>query len=200
MGFFCTFILCFLAVTLKYKSKKKWHQIIFHAGGYVIRLNKCVHRGASTREINTARARACSLSKQSGERRANNQSAQGIALGERMYQGYAPQGQNHLASPHLVCVQLFFCPFRAFLLLHLCPQDSFAPSGRFYCCTFVRRALPWADVSLPLRGVGSGCLSLAPLPWGKATGRRALLGNGFGGGWQHPPFGRAGVGSFCSGG
>ena len=173
MGFFCTFILCFLAVTLKYKSKKKWHQIIFHAGGYVIRLNKCVHRGASTREINTARARACSLSKQSGERRANNQSAQGIALGERMYQGYAPQGQNHLASPHLVCVQLFFCPFRAFLLLHLCPQGV---------------------------GVGSGCLSLAPLPWGKATGRRALLGNGFGGGWQHPPFGRAGVGSFCSGG
>ena len=32
---------------------------------------------------------------------------------------------------------------------------SFAPSGRFYCCTFVRRAMPWADVSLPLRGVGS---------------------------------------------
>ena len=32
---------------------------------------------------------------------------------------------------------------------------SFALSGRFYCCTFVRRALPWADVSLPLRGVGS---------------------------------------------
>ena len=32
---------------------------------------------------------------------------------------------------------------------------SFAPSGRFYCCTFVRRALPWVGVSLPLRGVGS---------------------------------------------
>ena len=32
---------------------------------------------------------------------------------------------------------------------------SFAPSGRFYCCTYVRRAMPWADVSLPLRGVGS---------------------------------------------
>ncbi len=76
------------------------------------------------RKGNTACARACSLSKQSGERKANNNSAQGNALGEQMYQGYAPLGQNHLASPHLVCVQLFFCPFRAFLLLHLCPQGD----------------------------------------------------------------------------
>ena len=87
------------------------------------------------RKGNTTCARACSLSKQSGERKANNNSAQGNALGEPMYQGYAPLGQNHLVSPHLVCVQLFFCPFRAFLLLHLCPQGValgwriVAPSG-----------------------------------------------------------------------
>ena len=75
------------------------------------------------RKGNTACARACSLSKQSGERKANNNSAQGTALGESMYQGYAPLGQNHLASPHLVCVQLFFCPFRALLPAIPCSQS-----------------------------------------------------------------------------
>ena len=94
------------------------------------------------RKGNTACARACSLSKQSGERRANNQSAQGTALGICLYVSVAPQGQKNekqLPLPTAFLSGLY----------------SFAPSGRFYCCTFVRRAMPWADVSLPLRGVGS---------------------------------------------
>ena len=152
MGFFCTFILCFLAVTLKYKSKKKWHQIIFHAGGYVIRLNKCVHRGASTREINTARARACSLSKQSGERRANNQSAQGIALGERMYQGYAPQGGTDVSRLRPAGAKSFSLPslgLCAVILLPLQGVFTVAPlsagrcPGLTYHCPFGALNLNW---------------------------------------------------------
>ena len=87
----------------------------------------------------TACARACSLSKQSGERRANNQSAQGIALGICLYVSVAPLGQNNekqFPLPTAFCVGSY----------------SFALSGRYPCCILSRRALPWADISLPLRG------------------------------------------------
>ena len=92
------------------------------------------------RKGNTACARACSLSKQSGERRANNQSAQGSALGICLYVSVAPQGQKNekqLPLPTAFCVSSY----------------SFALSGRYPCCILSRRALPWADVSMPLWGV-----------------------------------------------
>ena len=62
-------------------------------------------------------------------------------MGICLYVSVAPQGQKNEK----------LLPFPTAFLYG---SYSFAPSGRFYCCTFVRRALPWADVSLPLRGVG----------------------------------------------
>ncbi|MBQ3741470.1 MAG: hypothetical protein II854_03640, partial [Prevotella sp.] len=74
----------------------------------------------------TACARACSLSKQSGERRANNNSAQGTALGICLCVSVAPQGQKNEKQLPLPTAFLYgfyyFAPFRAFLLLHFCPQ------------------------------------------------------------------------------
>ena len=71
-----------------------------------------------------------------------NKSAQGNALGICLYVSVAPQGQKNekqLPLPTAFCVSSY----------------SFALSGRYPCCILSRRALPWADISLPLRGVGS---------------------------------------------
>ena len=81
----------------------------------------CVHRGGSTREVNTVCARACSLSKQSGERKANNNSAQGIALGICLYVSVAPLGQKN--EKQLPLPTAFLYGFY-----------SFALSGRYTCC------------------------------------------------------------------
>ena len=92
---------------------------------------------------NTACARACSLSKQSGERKARNKSAQGNALGIVRNQHSPRMGKR---------ITMFILPLRHSLMVGC---YSFAPSGAYPCCILSPRALPGAGISMPLRGVGS---------------------------------------------
>ena len=97
---------------------------LLSSGGYVIRLSRGPTptppqgRGVLTVGVNTAR-------------RANNQSAQGNALGICLYVSVAPQGQKN--EKQLPLPTAFLYGFY-----------SFALSGRYPCCILSRRALPWA--------------------------------------------------------
>ena len=91
----------------------------------------------------TACARACSLSKQSGERKANNQSAQGKTK-------WRKKGQQSVSPRHRL-------GYRTQATFGLKGQKNrrknyFTPSGRILATSLSRRALPWAGISQPLRG------------------------------------------------
>ena len=98
---------------------------------------------------NTACARACSLSKQSGERKARNKSAQGNALGIVRNQHSPRMGKRIIISPTPLPLcsggLLFFCPLRGRI-----PAAS-SPPGR----------CPGLTYHCPIRGVN---LTLIPTP------------------------------------
>ena len=93
--------------------------------------------------VNTACARACSLSKQSGERKARNKSAQGNALGIVRNQHSPRMGKR------------IIIPLTPFATLQWWAVILLPPSGAYPSSILSPRALPGADISMPLRGVVS---------------------------------------------
>ena len=126
--------------------------------------------------------------------------APGNARGERMQHGYAPEGGKRITAHHCRVAK----GVNGIIIL-------LPILGECWLLT-IPKALPWADLFLAFLSplcfeseqaraqavftpyvlfrhfvllffCQSWCRLLSPLPWGKATGRRASLGNGVGGGW-----------------
>ena len=125
--------------------------------------------------------------------------APGNAWGERMQHGYAPEGGKRITAHHYRVAKgvkgiIILLPILGECWLRTIPK-----------------ALPWADLFLsflsPLCFESEQARAQAvfpptvytPLPWGKATGRRASLGNGGGGDVKPTPALPKGGGimSFC---
>ena len=113
----------------------------------------------------TACARACSLSKQSGERKAKTSQPKATPW-ELSETNIRPEWAKELlfrSLPLPLCNGgvSFFCPLRGVSLLHPIPRAlpgadvSLPLRGVNLHPIYIRRAMPWADVLLPLRGVGS---------------------------------------------
>ena len=126
--------------------KGEIHTEISRSAGFAIRRQRHCKCRYSARRHCKCRRTVCEGEVRRPEK-ANNNSAQGNALGGTDVSRLRPARAKSFSLPSF----WFVCSY------------SFALSGRFYCCTYVRRAMPWAGVSLPLRGVGRS-LPPAPLP------------------------------------
>ena len=85
-----------------------------------------------------------------------------------MQHGYAPEGGKRITAHHCRVAKGVSGIIILLPILGECWLQT------------IPKALPWADLFLAFQAVFTPTV-YTPLPWGKATGRRASLGNGVGG-------------------